>query len=55
MVYKLESSARRPSRKSTRKSANRQRSGNKLQRRARRRKHSPRARAFRAKAQRRGR
>jgi hypothetical protein len=48
MGYALEDSARRPSRKSTRKSANRAKSGSKLARRQRARTHSPKARATRA-------
>ena len=53
MVYKLEASATKPSRKSTRKSANRLKTGNKLGRRTKRAKHTPRARASRAQTQRR--
>jgi hypothetical protein len=53
MVYALEESATKPSRKSTRKSINRLKSGNKLSRRQQRRKHTPRARASRAQLQRR--
>jgi hypothetical protein len=52
MVYVLEESNTRPSRKSTRKSANRKKGGSKLFRRTQRRKHSPKARASRAKSQR---
>jgi hypothetical protein len=53
MVYALETSATKPSRKSTRKSANRLKGASKLSRRTRRRKHSPKARASRAQGQRR--
>jgi hypothetical protein len=53
MIYKLEESATTPSRKSSRKSKNRLKSGNKLTQRTRRRKHSPKARAARAQRQRR--
>ncbi len=52
MGYKLEKSATTPSRKSTRKSVNRKKSGSKLQRRAARKIRSPKARATRAKIQR---
>jgi hypothetical protein len=52
LVYVLEKSNTRPSRKSTRKSANRKKGGSKLWRRTQRRKHSPKARASRAKLQR---
>jgi uncharacterized membrane protein YdjX (TVP38/TMEM64 family) len=52
MGYTLEDSARRPSRKSTRKSANRAKSGSKLARAQRRKIRSPKARATRAKIQR---
>jgi hypothetical protein len=48
MGYTLEDSARKPSRKSTRKSANRAKSGSKLARRERRSAHAPKARATRA-------
>jgi hypothetical protein len=48
MGYTLEDSARKPSRKSTRKSANRAKSGSKLSRRQRRSAHAPKARATRA-------
>jgi hypothetical protein len=51
MGYTLEDSARKPSRKSTRKSANRAKSGSKLARRQRARTHAPKARAMRARAQ----
>ena len=51
MGYTLEDSARRPSRKSTRKSANRAKSGSKLARAQRRKIRSPKARATRAKIQ----
>jgi hypothetical protein len=53
MVYRLETSATKPSRKSTRKSANRLKGASKLSRRTRRAKQSPKARATRAQAQRR--
>lgn len=53
MVYAQEESAARPSRKSTRKSLNRTKGGNKLSRRQQRRKHTPKARASRAQQQRR--
>jgi hypothetical protein len=52
MVYVQEGSAGRPSRKSTRKSANRMKGGSKLSRRTQRRKHAPKARAARARRQR---
>ena len=52
MGYALEDSAAKPSRKSTRKSANRAKSGSKLARRQRRKVRSPKARATRAKIQR---
>jgi hypothetical protein len=52
MGYTLEDSAGKPSRKSTRKSANRAKSGSKLARRQRRKVRSPKARATRAKIQR---
>jgi hypothetical protein len=52
MVYKHETSATKPSRKSTRKSANRLRAANKLGRRTRTRKNTPRAKASRASVQR---
>ena len=52
MVYKLEESATKPSRKSTRKSANRLKGASRLSRRTRRAKHSPRSRASRAQLQR---
>jgi len=52
MGYTLEDSAQRPSRKSTRKSANRAKSGSKLARAQRRKIRSPKARATRAKIQR---
>jgi hypothetical protein len=48
MGYTLEDSARKPSRKSTRKSANRAKSGSKLARGQRRKLHAPKARATRA-------
>jgi hypothetical protein len=48
MGYALEDSAVKPSRKSTRKSANRAKSGSKLARRQRRKTHAPKARAKRA-------
>jgi hypothetical protein len=51
MGYALEDSARKPSRKSTRKSANRLKSGSKLARAQRRKIRSPKARATRAKIQ----
>lgn len=51
MGYALEDSAKRPSRKSTRKSANRAKSGSKQARQQRRKTHSTKARASRAKAQ----
>ena len=51
MGYTLEDSAAKPSRKSTRKSANRAKSGSKLARRQRRKIRSPKARATRAKIQ----
>ncbi len=51
MGYTLEDSATKPSRKSTRKSANRAKSGSQLARRTRRKVHSPKARASRAKVQ----
>jgi hypothetical protein len=47
MGYALEDSARKPSRKATRKSANRAKSGSKLARRQRARTHAPKARATR--------
>jgi hypothetical protein len=53
MAYVLEESQTKPSRKSTRKSASRLKSGSKLMRRTQRRKHSPKARASRAQTQRR--
>jgi hypothetical protein len=52
MGYTLEDSAGKPSRKSTRKSANRAKSGSKLARQQKRRIRSPKARATRAKIQR---
>ncbi len=52
MGYTLEDSAGKPSRKSTRKSANRAKSGSKLARRQKRKVRSPKARATRAKIQR---
>jgi hypothetical protein len=52
MVYVLETSATKPSRKSTRKSANRLKGGSKKMRRTQRKKHSPKARAARAQRQR---
>ena len=52
MVYELEESATKPSRKSTRKSANRMKGASRLSRRTRRRKHAPRSRASRAQRQR---
>jgi hypothetical protein len=52
MGYKLEDSAGKPSRKSTRKSASRGKSGSKLGRRERRKIRSPKARATRARIQR---
>jgi hypothetical protein len=52
MGYTLEDSARKPSRKSTRKSANRAKSGSKLARQQRRKIRAPKARATRAKIQR---
>lgn len=52
MGYTLEDSAREPSRKSTRKSANRAKSGSKIARRQRRRTHAPKARAKRARVRR---
>jgi hypothetical protein len=51
MGYTLEDSAGKPSRKSTRKSANRGKSGSQLQRKQRRKVRSPKARATRAKIQ----
>ena len=51
MGYTLEDSAGKPSRKSTRKSANRAKSGSKLARRQKRKIRSPKARATRAKIQ----
>jgi hypothetical protein len=51
MGYTLEDSAVKPSRKSTRKSANRAKSGSKLSRRQKRRLRAPKARATRAKVQ----
>jgi hypothetical protein len=53
MVVKREVSATKPSRKSTRKSANRMRAANKIGRRVRRTKQTPRARASRAQLSRR--
>jgi hypothetical protein len=53
MAYVLEESASTPSRKSTRKSQSRLKSGSQLARGAKRRKHSPKARASRAGQQRR--
>jgi hypothetical protein len=53
MVYRLEESATKPSRKSTRRSANRLKGASKLSRRTRRAKHTPKARASRAQGQRR--
>jgi hypothetical protein len=50
MGYTLEDSATKPSRKSTRKSANRAKSGSKLGRRQRSKLHAPKARATRAKS-----
>jgi hypothetical protein len=52
IVYKLEESATKPSRKSTRKSDNRAKGARPLGRRTRRAKHTPRARASRAQRQR---
>ncbi len=54
MGYALEDSAVKPSRKSTRKSANRAKSGSQLARRQRRRTHAPKARAKRARSAARG-
>jgi hypothetical protein len=51
--YTLEDSAVKPSRKSTRKSANRAKSGSQLARRQRRKTHAPKARAKRAQSGRR--
>ncbi|HEY7375641.1 MAG TPA: hypothetical protein VIF57_26025 [Polyangia bacterium] len=53
MVYQLEESATKPSRKSTRKSANRAKGASRLSRRTRRAKQTPRSRASRAQLQRR--
>jgi len=53
MVYRLEESDTKPSRKSTRKSANRAKGASRLSRRTRRAKHTPRSRASRAQLQRR--
>jgi hypothetical protein len=53
MVHRLEKSATKPSRKSTRKSANRAKGASRLSRRTRRAKHTPRSRASRAQLQRR--
>jgi hypothetical protein len=53
MGYTLEDSAQKPSRKSTRRSANRAKSGSKLARRQRRRTHAPKARATRVNVQKR--
>jgi hypothetical protein len=50
MGYTLEDSSRKPSRKSTRKSANRAKSGSKQARRQKRKIHTPKARATRARA-----
>jgi hypothetical protein len=51
MGYTLEDSAGKPSRKSTRRSANRAKSASKLHRRQKRRLRAPKARAVRAKIQ----
>jgi hypothetical protein len=53
MVYRHEASATKPSRKSTRKSANRAKGASRLSRRTRHAKHTPRKRAARAQSQRR--
>ncbi len=52
MIYRLEESATKPSRKSTRKSVNRAKGASQLSRRTRRAKHSPKSRASRAQSQR---
>jgi hypothetical protein len=52
MIYRLEESATKPSRKSTRKSVNRAKGASQLSRRTRRAKQSPKARASRAQSQR---